>query len=81
MTTFLGTEEEAKGFAILTVKNLNAKVFEQKPKKRTINQFGFEMEGNGYPFKSEGKELEVVISKTPRGWNVWIESNGLCMRL
>jgi len=81
MTTFLESEDQAKSFAIENIKDLTNEVFKQKPKKMTIGQFGFEMEGDGYPFTSGIKELAVVLIKTERGWNVWIESDGICFRL
>lgn len=82
MTTFLDTEKEAKAFARIIIKGVNDETFKQEAHETAVNQFGEETKGKGYHFIHEENDLEVIITETGRGWNVWIKTPvGICHRL
>jgi hypothetical protein len=58
MTTFLPDEESAKAMALISIKGLTKAVFEQKPEKVTIDQFGFKTKA-----KKETQVLMDVATK------------------
>lgn len=82
MTTFLNTEKEAKEFARVMIKGVDDDTFKQVPEQTGINQFGNETKDKGYSFTYEEHKLEVIITETDRGWNVWVKTPvGICQRL